>query len=40
MLHGRENPVPGEWPEQRVAPFVDIQNRYYGARDSFERHVD
>jgi uncharacterized LabA/DUF88 family protein len=32
--------VPSEWPEQRVALFVDTQNLYYGARDSFDRHVD
>jgi uncharacterized LabA/DUF88 family protein len=30
----------GEWPEQRVALFVDTQNLYYGARDNFDRHVD
>ncbi len=31
---------PGEWPEQRVALFVDTQNLYYAARQQFERRVD
>jgi uncharacterized LabA/DUF88 family protein len=40
MLPNAESSVHGEWPEQRVGLFVDTQNLYYGARDSFERHVD
>ncbi|MEX2541133.1 MAG: NYN domain-containing protein [Trueperaceae bacterium] len=40
MQPNRENAVPGEWPEQRVALFVDTQNLYYAARDVFDRHVD
>jgi uncharacterized LabA/DUF88 family protein len=30
----------GEWPEQRVALFVDTQNLYYAARDAVGRNVD
>jgi uncharacterized LabA/DUF88 family protein len=35
-----QQPAHGEWPEQRVGLFVDTQNLYYGARDTFDRHVD
>jgi uncharacterized LabA/DUF88 family protein len=31
---------PGEWPEQRVALFVDTQNLYYSARDNYDRNLD
>lgn len=37
---GIQAPMIGDWPEQRVALFVDTQNLYYGGRDSFDRHVD
>jgi len=33
-------PLPGEWPEQRVALFVDTQNLYYAARDAGGRNLD
>ncbi len=29
-----------EWPEQRVALFVDTQNLYHSARDHFDRNVN
>ena len=32
--------LPGEYPEQRVALFVDTQNLYYAARDAAGRNVD
>jgi uncharacterized LabA/DUF88 family protein len=35
-----EGAMPGEWPEQRVALFVDTQNLYYAARDAAGRNVD
>jgi uncharacterized LabA/DUF88 family protein len=40
MQPNRAEPAHGEWPEQRVGLFVDTQNLYYGARDTFDRHVD
>ncbi len=30
----------GEWPSQRVGLFVDTQNLYYIARDSYDGYVD
>ncbi len=33
-------PFPGEWPEQRVALFVDTQNLYYSARENYDRQVN
>ncbi len=33
-------PAPGEGPEQRVALYVDTQNLYYAARDTFDGSVD
>ena len=30
----------GEWPEQRVGLFVDTQNLYYSARETYGGHVD
>ena len=36
----RERSARGQWPEQRVALFVDTQNLYYAARDRYGRNVD